>query len=183
MVRKLVFILIGVVLGSSATYVLLHFPHHNWVPLTKQGKGLAWSSDALFNVDIPFPETTSPEGKFKFVNRGIGHGTELGFLVKTKMDKLDVSKLPAKYKTTEQRGQFTIGPTDAVVYTGHLDFTLKDGDGFVLMTTKSEPIEIWSGKENTLQGFAKDSVPDAVVKRTVSVEMELTFDKCETCRP
>ena|ERR1700686_2729511 len=72
------------------------------------------SNDALFEVDISFPETSSPEGKVKFVDRGVGRGTELGFLVKSRMDKLDVTKLPAKYRKTEQRGELTIEPTDTV---------------------------------------------------------------------
>jgi hypothetical protein len=63
-----------------------------------------------------------PQGKAKFVDRGTGRGPELGFLVETRMDKLDVSKLPAKYKRVEQHGEYTIGPTETVVYTAHLEF-------------------------------------------------------------
>lgn len=151
--------------------------------LTKDGQGLAFTSAVLFDADIPMPDTTPPTGEAKFVDRGAGRGAELGFIVKTKMDKLDISKLPAKYKKTEKHGDYTHEPTDTVVYTGRLEFTLKDADGFVLMTTDSEPVEIWSGQENTLQGIAKDAVPRPLAIRTKQIQVQLDFDKCETCRP
>jgi hypothetical protein len=183
MLTKVGIFVLGLSLGILGTMALLCLPRHNWMPLTRDGQGLAWMNDAFVDADIPFPETTSPEGKAKFVDRGVGRGIELGFLVKTKMGKLDTSKLPAKYKKTEKHGEFTFGPTDTVVYTSHVQFTLKDADGFTLISTSSEPMEVWSGQENVLQGFGKDPIPDALVRRTKSIEMELMFDKCDTCRP
>lgn len=79
------------------------------------------------------------------------------------MDKLDISKLPARYKKTEKHGDWTDEPTDTVVYTGHPEVTLKDADGFVLMTTASKPLQIWSVQENTLQGIAKDAISHPLV--------------------
>ena len=71
-------------------------------------------------------------------------------------------------------------PTETVVYDAHLEFTLKDADGFTLMKTESPSENLMSGQKNTLQGFAKDLIPLAFVKRTKSIETILVFDKCDT---
>jgi hypothetical protein len=125
------------------------------LPLNRDGQGLFWRYEVLFGGDIPFPNLTPAEGQAKFVDRGIGKGIELGYAVHTKMDKLDTSKLPDKCKKVEHSGQYAIGPTKTVVHTTHLEFTLKDSDGFTLMTTECEPFEIWSGEDHKLQGFAQ----------------------------
>jgi hypothetical protein len=176
-------VLVGVAVGVTCTYSVLRRTNRDWVQLKEEGHGLAYKNEALFDVDIPMPTVQDPQGQAKFVDRGIGKGEELGFLVKDNIGKLDTSKLPAKYKRVEQRGEYTIEPTENIVYASHLEFTLKDADGFVLTKTKSDSIDLWSGQENTLQGFAQDSIPEALVKRTKAIEMQLVFDKCETCRP
>lgn len=189
MIKKVAILLLGVALGVAGTYAVLHYHSSKWRPLGREYQGLAYKNE-VFAADIPMPNVYPPEGQFKFVDRGMGKGEELGFLVKVKMDKLDQAKLPVKYKKTVNQGEYTIGPTETVVYTTHLEFTLKDADGFVLFKTLSEedprtqwPMEIWSGQETTLQGFAKDAIPAAVIDRTKKVEMQLTLDKCDTCRP
>jgi hypothetical protein len=78
---------------------------------------------------------------------------------------------------------YTIGPTDTVTYSSHLEFTVKDADGFVLMTTSSDPTDIWSGQENVLQGFAKDAIPSPLLTKTKTIQMQLVVDKCNTCQP
>ena len=189
MLKYISFAVLGVMLGSIATYFLVRHHSSKWRPLDKEYQGLAYKNE-VFAGDITMPTIYPPEGQFKFIDRGMGKGEELGFLVKVKMDKLDQAKLPAKYKKTVSQGEYTIGPTETVVYTSHIEFTLKDADGFVLFKTLSEedpgtqwPMEIWSGQETTLQGFAKDAIPAAVIDRTKKVEMQLTLDKCDTCRP
>jgi hypothetical protein len=189
MTKNLATLLLGVLLGVGGAYVVLHHRSSKWMALSREGEGLAYMND-VFSADIIMPKVTPPEGQFKFVDRGLGKGEELGFLVKVKMEKLDQAKLPGKYKKTVNQGEFTIGPTETVVYTSHIDFTFKDADGFVLFKTKSEddpgtqwPMEVWSGQETTLQGFGKDPVPSAVIARTKSIEMTLVLDKCDTCRP
>lgn len=174
---------LGVIIGVACTYAVMHRKNHNWMELTKEGHGLAYSNQVFVEADIPLPDMKDPHGQAKFVDRGVGKGTELGFLVKASMDKLETEKLPEKYKKARPLGKFTIGPTETVVYSGHLDFTLKDADGFTLMTTKSEPISVWSGQENTLQGFAQDAIPSAIFQRTKSIVMQLVLDKCDTCQP
>jgi hypothetical protein len=149
--------------------------------LTKEGRGIAFSGET-FDGDIPTPDMKDPHGQAKFVDRGVGKGTELGYLVKATMDKLETSKLPEKYKKPQTWGKFTLDPTTSVTYKAHLEFTVKDADGFVLITTKSDSVYVESGQENTLQGFAQDTIPDALTHRTKSIVMELVLDKCETCR-
>jgi hypothetical protein len=188
MLKNIILFLLGLCLGAILTYTLLRHHSSKWRPLSKTS--VAYGSEAVL-VDIPMPKLTTPSGQVKFVNRGLGKGEELGFLVKVKMDPLDQSKLPAKYKKSEeQSGGWTIGPTETVVYTSHIDFTIKDVDGFVLFNTRSEidpgtqwPMKIWSGQENTLQGFGQDSIPDAVIDRTKTIEIQLILDKCDNCRP
>jgi hypothetical protein len=174
--------LIGVVLGVGGTYCTLHHRNGKWIELKKDGDGLGYKSEAIF-VDIPMPDMSSPTGQVKFVDRGLEKGTELGFIVKTTMKKLDTDKLPAKYKKTEQHGEYTIDPIDVVTYSSHIEFTLKDVDGFTLMTTKSEPVTVWSGKDSTFQGVAVDQVPEHGVVRTKMIQMSLVTDKCEICEP
>jgi hypothetical protein len=186
MLKRLVLLtlglLVGVVIGVVCTYAIMHRVNHNWVELAKEHHGLAYKNE-VFETDIPPPDMKDPHGQAKFVDRGVGKGTELGFLVKVSMEKLDTRKLPEKYKKTQTRGEFTLDPTTSVTYNAHLEFTLKDADGFTLMSTKSDPVYVGSGVENTMQGFAQDAIPDALIQRTKSILMELVLDKCETCRP
>lgn len=183
MLRRLALVLLGIVVGAVGTYFSLRVPSHKWMPLIPDQHWLYWNNNVLFGGDIPFPNLTPIEGQAKFVDRGVGKGIELGYAVHTNMDKLDLNKLPEKYKKVEEHGNFSIGPIDTAVYTAHLEFTLKDGDGFTLMTTQSEPFQIWSGRDNKLQGFAKDPIPEATVKRTRSVLMTVGFETCNTCEP
>jgi hypothetical protein len=176
-------LLVGGVIGVVATYAIMHRVNHNWVELAKVHDGLAYSNEVFVDADIPLPDIKDPQGQAKFVDRGVGKGTELGFLVKVSMDKLDTSKLPEKYKKPRLWGQVTFEPTTIVTYNAHLEFILKDADGFTLMSTKSDPVYVESGEENALQGFAQDAIPDALVRRTKSIVMQLVLDKCETCRP
>jgi hypothetical protein len=176
-------LLAGVLIGVACTYALMRRVNHNWMQLTREHHGLAYSNEVFVDVDIPLPDLKDPDGQAKFVDRGVGKGTELGFVVKVRMDNLDTSKLPEKYKKSRPWGNLTLGPTTSVTYTAHLEFTLKDADGFVLMTTKSDSSYVESGEENVIQGIALDAIPDPLVRRTKSIVMQLVLDKCETCLP
>jgi hypothetical protein len=186
MLKRLALLAVGLVLGAAigvaCTYAVMHRTNHNWMELSRDHHGLAYSNEVFVEADIPMPDMKDPHGQAKFVDRGVGRGLELGFLVKASMDKLDTSKLPEKYKKETLWGKLTLAPTKEVTYNAHLEFTLKDKDGFTLLTTKSEPMYVESGQENTLQGFAQDSVPEATAQRTKIIEVRLVLDKCETCR-
>jgi hypothetical protein len=176
-------VLVGVVAGVACTYALMHRVNYSWMQLQTQHHGLAWANEVFSESDIPLPEQKDPQGRAKFVNRGIGKGYELGYVVTSRMEKLDQNKLPEKYKKSRRWGNLTLDPTESVTYNAHLEFTLKDADGFELMTTRSEPLYVMSGDENKMQGFAMDSIPDALIRRTKNMFVTLVVDKCETCRP
>lgn len=176
-------LLVGAIIGVICTYAVMHRVNHNWVELAEEHHGLAYSNEVFAEADIPLPDMKDPHGQAKFVDRGVGKGTELGFLVKVSIDKLDTSKLPEKYKKEQRWGKITLEPTTSVTYNAHLEFILKDADGFTLMTAKSDPVYVASGEENTMQGFAQEAIPDALVHRTKSIVLRLVLDKCETCRP
>ncbi|HYL65058.1 MAG TPA: hypothetical protein VE077_20785 [Candidatus Methylomirabilis sp.] len=176
-------IFVGVIVGVACTYSVMHRVNQRWIELRTERRGLAWANEVFSESDIPLPNQKDPQGQAKFVDRGIGKGYELGYVVSSKMEKLDQSKLPEKYKKSQPWGEFTVGPTESVTYSGHLEFSLKDADAFELMTTESNLIYIESGEENKLQGFAKDSIPEALVRRTKTIWVTLVLDKCETFRP
>jgi hypothetical protein len=159
--------LVGLVVGATGAFIGLRQHNYSWMELKREGPGFLLMGKAL-DADLPLPHTTPPTGQAKFLNRGTGKGTEFGYLVKTKTDKLDVSRIPEKYF--------------AVVYSAHLEFTLKDADGFVPLTTNSPSLELWSGRENILQGIAEHPIPDTAVERTKSIFVRLVADECETCR-
>jgi hypothetical protein len=175
---------IGAIIGIVAVHFIRHRPGHDkWLVLSTEGKGFGWMSEALIGVDLPLPEVATPQGKGKFLDRNdIEKGTRLGYLVSTHIAHLDTTHIPAKYKVERKEGDMTWGATTEVVYSAHLEFTIKDADGFVLMTTKSPPLELWSGQENVLQGESVDEIPAGVVNRTRTIQMLLTADKCLTCR-
>jgi hypothetical protein len=74
-----------------------------------------------------------------------------------------------------------IDPVSQVDYKGHFEFTLKDGDGFDLMSLSSQPVDLLSGRENVFQGVGKDMILQSVASKTKNVLMYLSLDKCQTC--
>src|SRR5712692_9133420 len=176
-------VFIGVVVGVACTYAVMHRNNYKWIELQIDRFGVSYSSQVFAESDIPLPNLKIPHGQAKFVDSGIGNGKDLGFGGRASMDKLDTTKLPEKYKKSRPWGNLTVGPTESVAYNAHLEFTLKDADGFELMTTKSEPLYVLSGDENKMQGFATDGIPDALVRRTMNMFVRLVLDKCETCQP
>ncbi len=137
----------------------------------------------MFNVELPLPKVGKPHGQAKFLDwsQAGKQNILLGYIVKASVEHLDVTKIPAKYRQPKKEGEFEIEPPKEVVYAAHLEFTLKDADGFVLMTTKSEPLHLYSGQGNVFQGIALEPIPLAVAKRTKAILMDLTADKCATC--
>jgi hypothetical protein len=187
MLRKTILIIgvlfIGVAIGVVGMRAWYQNDRGKWFVIGTEGKGFAWLSDALFGVDLPLPEVDKPQGKAKFLDRNdIGKGTRLGYLVTTHIAHLDTTNIPAKYKLEKKEGDMVWAPTTEVVYSAHMKFTLKDKDGFVLMTTTSQPLDLWSGQENVFQGEAEGEIPAGVVDRTKSILMVLTAEKCLTCQ-
>ena len=153
MLKRLVLLgvglLVGVAIGVACTYAVMHRKNHNWIELTMPYEDfpIAYSIKVV-DADIPVPGVRNPHGQAKFVGPGVGTATKLGFRVKVSMDKLDTTKLPEKYKKPQQQGKITTLPVDSVTYSAHLEFTLKDADGFMLASTESDPVYVQSGEEN-----------------------------------
>ncbi len=175
-------LLIGIAIGVAGMRFWYHLDRGKWLVVGNEGKGFSWMSEALIGVDIARPEVDKPQGKAKFLDRNnIGRGTRLSYLVTTHIAYVNAAKVPARYKAEQKEGDFTLGPITEVVYSAHMQFTLKDADGFVLMTTKSQPLNLWSGQENVFQGGAMDEIPAGIANRTRAIQMVLTADKCLTC--
>ena len=184
--RVLAALIVGALLGAGGAYMYSRHSRtgvsSNWIQLSTDGSGFGWKLEALFNADIALPEVSKPQGQAKFLDRSEGgQDIQLGYVVKASVRHLDLSKVPAKYLRPRRQGNFEIEPIKEVVYDAHIDFILKDADGFVLMTATSEPLYIYSGQENVFQGTANEQIPAGVAKRTKTIVLELTADKCETC--
>jgi hypothetical protein len=178
--------LVGIFLSVGATYAVLHHRNGKWIELTRGnriGGGVLYALAAVDAGGVAIPDTLAPTGKAKFLDRGLGKGLELGYIVHATMKPLDTNKLPDKYKHTVDLGGFTRLPMEEVVYASHLQFALVDADGFTLMTTTSEDDSVVSGRDNIFQGVAKDSIPGDVVARTKEIQVQLTVDSCRNCQP
>jgi len=77
---------LGIVVGVACTYAVIHRTNRNWLELTKENHGLAYSNEVFVEADIALPKMKDPHGQAKFVDRGVGKGIELGYLVKVSMD-------------------------------------------------------------------------------------------------
>lgn len=119
-------LLLSVAIGAVGAYILIRHHNRTWIELSEEHHGLAFSNEVFTDSDIPLPDIKEPHGQAKFVDRGIGKGTELSFLVQVSIEKLDTTKLPEKYKKPQQWGTLTLDPTESVTYNAHLDFMLKD---------------------------------------------------------
>src|SRR5215470_463519 len=114
-------------LGASTVYLLKREHGEAWISVVSDGAGFGMSSEAL-NGDIPWPETTKPSGRVKFLSRD--RGEQLGYILKLPIKPNPTAALPAKYrKTTKGDNGLEFGPPDQVAYEGHFEFTLKDADG------------------------------------------------------
>ena len=147
----------------------------------------SYTSEALFDADIPLPDIKNISGLMKF-RLGCDKPNELeaGYIVEFDIDKLDKAKLPEKYRKAtvgqSKQGEYTIEPVGEVTYSAKCQFTLQDKDHFELLETNGGDQYIESGKRNQLQGLATDVVPLAIAQRTKFITLEIRVEKCETCR-
>ncbi len=81
----------------------------------------------------------------------------LGYLASITQEKLDRSKVPAKYlqqKSVVIEGiTVTQEPIDEVLLEVVLSFVLKDKDGFELLGVVSKPERIYSGRETKFRAL------------------------------
>jgi hypothetical protein len=169
-------------IGAVCTFLLVRHTGvvaKTWFPLSTDGGGVSFNL-AVFIIDIPMPTIGRPEGRAKFLDRE--SGIDLGYVIKLPIKPLAVSTLPEKYrKTTKMDNGLEIGPPDQVGYTGHFEFTLKDADGFVLMTVSSPQENLSAGQDNTVQGETKDSISSSIAEHTKSIVARFIVESCSPC--
>lgn len=182
---KKMFIITGVavlafVIGATSIYLLQKERRYAWISVVSDGGGFGMSSEAL-NGDIPWPDTTKPSGRVKFLNRD--KGERLGYVLRLPIKPNPVAALPAKYqKTTKDATGVEFGPPNQVLYEGHFQFTLKDGDGFVLLKMDGPVEHLSAAAENSVQGTTDQTVPDSVIKRTKEVDAGFLVTSCNPCQ-
>jgi len=156
------------------------------VPLKGNNSGIAYTTDALFNSDIPLPDITGVKVKAKFV-RSLAGGSNVtvGYLAQVDIAKLNPSKIPDKYKTkktvTSKSGEWTTEPLKEVVYAAHFRFSLLDKDGFTLAQVEGPNHYLSSGQSNTLQEIVNQPIAPDIAQRAAKIVGELSIDKCVSC--
>ncbi|MCX5814360.1 MAG: hypothetical protein NT178_17720 [Proteobacteria bacterium] len=197
MKAKARFIAIGVallVIGMAVGYyfaVAVKTPRNfDWkaLSLDQPGKGYGYSSEALFGSDIRLPEIRKLSGKCKFLSASPKSRNEelnLGYVVSVDVEKLDLQRVPQKYKVEKKEkyksGEWTVPPIDEVVYSVTFAFTLKDKDGFILLELKSPSHSIYSGKVNVFQSVVEKPILPAIAERVANITLSMMVEKCETC--
>ena len=187
--------LIAATVGALAMYLYVFVFYskssipEGWIEVSISGHGYSYSSEALFDSDISLPDLSALHGKIKFLRYGAdgGNHSQLGYLIRVSVKSLDTAKIPETYRQRRsverhKGGEVILEPVQQVVYKVHFEFELKDKDGFVLMSTTSEPSYLYSGQENVFQGIAQQKISLEKAKHTKSVTLNMSVEKCETCR-
>lgn len=188
-------LLIGCIASFSAGIALsmayIAFFSHvttDWIELSKpsDGKGIAYSTEAIFKSDIPLPDVKQFSGKAKFISTSNSEAYELGYIVDIDIPSIDLTKVPEKY--LKDRPEVIDGVSTTrlgikqVTYEIQLKFTLRDKDGFTLTEVQSPLCTIESGRNNELQNVAKHQFPSDVATRVKSILVQLQVEKCVTCQ-
>ncbi len=152
------------------------------------GKGYGYTSEALFNSDIALPNIKKISGRSKLLHpdQAKKNALHLGYIVSVEVDKLDLEKVPSKYKEerkeTYNAGDFTFDPIEEVVYRVVFKFTLKDKDGFELVKLEGPKHFLSSGKTNQFQDKVNKPVSATIVERIRTVVLDISVEECETCK-
>ncbi len=162
----------------------------NWRMLTvdPNSKGYVFSSEALFNSDIRLPNIKDLSGRYKFLNttKDDMDKFHLGYIVSVDVEKLNIEEIPQKYKVDRKEnykaGEFIVSPIEEVVYQIYFEFALKDKDGFKLVKLTGPKHYLSSNKTNRFQDKVVATIAGTVVDQTKDVSLEMTVQKCETCK-
>jgi len=158
------------------------------MPLVGPNSGLSYSTEAMFDSDIPLPAIANVSAKAKFRPSSDGaNKVTLGYVVVVTVENLKAENIPDGYKVPKtervgKAGELTLLPPKEVVYEMHLSFTLKDKDGFDLAVVNGKQHSLLSGQSNVLQDLIDDALPQEVAQRTTAIVPHLSVDKCVTCR-
>lgn len=188
--RTVLTILISMVVGSIATLLFLSYQTstltEDWYDLI-DGE-VAFSTDALFSSDIRLPGVLEKNGRVKFLpTKGKSQSVKLGYKLSVTVDSLDKEKIPEKYRKTEtikaaSGEEWKIQPLEEVVYEVTFEFALKDKDDFTLITVKTKPKSLTSGKTNQFQDITPQQIPIEIAKRAKAINFKISVDKCVSCK-
>jgi hypothetical protein len=168
------------ILGATSMNLLKRERQSDWISVTSDGGGIAFESTAL-NGDVPWPETTKPTGRVKFLSRD--KGEQLGYLIKLPIKPNPTAALPEKYRRkTKDPSGVEFGPPDQVLYEGHFEFTLKDADRFVLMRVSGPTEHLSAASDNSVQGTTEETVPASVIERAEEVDVSFVVVTCNPCQ-
>jgi len=154
----------------------------------RSDKGYMLTPEALLDSDIPIPEIRKLSGKGKFIKalQASSDDVVLGYVISVDIDKLDLEKLPQKYKVEKKEqykaGEITVLPIEDAVYAISFEFSLNDKDGFELMKLESPSHWLYTGKVNDFQNTVKQAVAAPTAVRVASIGLYMTIEKCVTCR-
>ena len=155
------------------------------IPLAGKDSGLSFSSEALFDVDIPLPNITSAKARVKFLPIPGEINYLLGYVVTVDIAKLDLEKVPAKYKETKdlktKSGEWKSVPLEEVVYEISISFELQDQDGFRLIVVKGSKHKVSSGQSNVLQDVGETLISVNIAKRTKVILPKVYVERCVSC--
>lgn len=183
MKKSLIFVCVALaafILGATSMYLLNRDRGSAWISVVSDGGGFGMSDDAL-NGDISWPDTAKPSGRVKFLARDAGE--QLGYILKLPIKPNPTAALPEKYRrTTKGANGLEFMPPDQVLYEGHFEFTLKDGDGFVLLKVDGPKEHLSAASDNPVQGTADQTVPNSVVRRTKEVDVSFLVTSCNPCQ-
>jgi hypothetical protein len=186
----IVSLLFVLAIGFYFGIIVKNTKNYDWKEFTidPSGKGYGFTSEALFNSDIRIPDIKKLSGKGKFIKarQATSDDLFLGYIVSVDIDKLDLTKIPQKYKIEKEEqykaGDFTVLPIEYAVYEISFEYSLKDKDGFELMKLKSPSHSLFTGKVNSFQDIVKQAVAGPIANRVANIGLYMTFEKCETCR-
>lgn len=165
--------------GATCVYFLMRAPKPGWIQVKSDGAGFGLNSAAL-NGDIPWPKTTPPSGRVKFLNRD--KGQQLGYVLKLPIGPNPTSALPEKYRRLVKADNgLEFGPPDQVLYEGHFEFTFKDADGFVLTKISGPTEHLSANSENVVQGTVEETLPSVVIDRSKEVDASFLVTSCNPC--
>jgi hypothetical protein len=169
---------------------LSHIPNTwyeiNRIPLKGNDSGLTYTTQALFDADIPLPDITSAKAKVKFLPMPGEINYQLGYVITVDIAKLDPEKVPGKYKEKKteksKSGEWTLDPLKEVVYELNVSFELQDQDGFRLIEVKGPKHNVFSGQSNVLQEVVETPISVDISKRTKVIVPKVNVEKCVSCK-
>lgn len=179
--RNAAIVVLAFVVGATSMYLLRREPTSRWISVASDGGGFGMTDEAL-NGDIPWPKTTKPSGRVKFVSRD--NGERLGYILTLPIGPNPTAALPEKYRRiTKDKNGMEFLPPDQVLYQGHFEFTLKDADGFVLLKIDGPVEHLSSASDNSVQGTTEQTVQTSAIMHTRSVDVSFLVTACTPCEP